>query len=34
MAVKRELMKGSTDSLLLCLLAQQPTYGYKIIKEL
>jgi len=27
-------MKGSTDSLLLFLIAQQPTYGYHIIKEL
>lgn len=30
----RELMKGSIDSLLLCLLGQQPMYGYQIIKEL
>ena len=34
MAQRRELMKGSTDSLLLCLMAQQPMYGYQIIKEL
>ena len=27
-------MKGSADSLLLCLLGQQPMYGYQIIKEL
>ena len=27
-------MKGSSESLLLCLLAQQPMYGYQIIKEL
>jgi len=27
-------MKSSTDSLLLCLLGQQPMYGYQIIKEL
>ncbi|MBL7125358.1 MAG: helix-turn-helix transcriptional regulator [Dehalococcoidales bacterium] len=27
-------MKGSTDSLLLCLIGQQPMYGYQIIKEL
>ncbi len=30
----RELLKGSTDSLLLCLINYQPMYGYKIIKEL
>ena len=30
----RELLKGSTDSLLLCLVSYQPTYGYQIIKEL
>ena len=29
-----ELLKGSTDSLLLSLISQEPTYGYKIIKEL
>jgi len=34
MAQQRELIKGSIDSLLLCLLAQQSMYGYKIIKEL
>ncbi len=34
MAQRRELMKGSSDSLLLCLLGQQPMYGYQIIKEL
>ena len=27
-------MKDSTASLLLCLIAQQPMYGYQIIKEL
>jgi DNA-binding PadR family transcriptional regulator len=31
---QRELVKGSIDSLLLCLLGQQPMYGYQIIKEL
>jgi PadR family transcriptional regulator, regulatory protein PadR len=31
---KRELIKGSTDSLLLCLIGEQPMYGYQIIKEL
>ena len=34
MPQKRELIKGSIDSLLLCLLAKQPMYGYIIIKEL
>ena len=34
MVQKREIIKGSSDSLLLCLLAQQPMYGYQIIKEL
>jgi PadR family transcriptional regulator PadR len=34
MAQARELMKGSTDSLLLYLISQQPMYGYQIIKEL
>ena len=30
----RELLKGSTDSLLLCLINEEPMYGYRIIKEL
>jgi len=30
----RELLKGNTDSLLLCLISREPTYGYKIVKEL
>lgn len=34
MAQRRDLMKGSTDSLLLYLMSQQPMYGYQIIKEL
>ena len=34
MTQARELMKGSTDSLLLYLISQQPMYGYQIIKEL
>ena len=34
MPQRRELVKGSIDSLLLCLIAQQPKYGYQIIKEL
>ncbi len=34
MAQRHKLMKGSADSLLLCLMGQQPMYGYQIIKEL
>ena len=34
MAKRRDFIKGSSDSLLLCLLEQQPMYGYQIIKEL
>ena len=34
MGQARELIKGSTDSLLLYLISQQPMYGYQIIKEL
>ena len=34
MAERHDLMKGSADSLLLCLIGQQPMYGYHIIKEL
>ncbi len=34
MSQRRELIKGSIDSLLLCLIAQQPMYGYQIIKDL
>lgn len=30
---RRELLKGSTDTILLSLLAQQPMYGYQIVKE-
>ena len=30
----RELLKGSTDSLILCLLNHRPMYGYQIIKEM
>ena len=30
----RELLKGNTDSLLLSLISEKPTYGYLIIKEL
>ncbi len=31
---RHELMKSSIASLLLCLIARQPMYGYQIIKEL
>ena len=34
MAARRDLLRSSSDSLLLCLLDQQPMYGYQIIKEL
>ena len=34
MAQRRDLVKGSSDSLLLCLIGEQPMYGYQIIKEL
>ena len=34
MAQRSELVKGSADSLLLCLIGQQPMYGYQIIREL
>ena len=34
MAQRLEFMKGSIDSLLLCLIGQQTMYGYQIIKEL
>lgn len=30
----RELLKGSTDALLLALLARQAMYGYQLVKEL
>jgi len=30
----RELLKGSTESLLLCMISNQSMYGYQIIKEL
>lgn len=34
MAIRRELLKGSSNSLILGLLEQQPMYGYQIVKEL
>ena len=30
----RELLKGSTDHLLLSLIGQEPIYGYQLIKEI
>jgi PadR family transcriptional regulator PadR len=32
--VRRDLMKSSSDSLLLSLLDKQPMYGYQIVKEI
>jgi PadR family transcriptional regulator PadR len=34
MEPKRDLFKGSSNSLLLCLLEHQRMYGYQIVKEL
>ncbi|MFC2008044.1 PadR family transcriptional regulator [Chloroflexota bacterium] len=34
MAPKPDLLKGSSNSLLLCLIDQQPMYGYQIVKVL
>ncbi len=34
MVSKHDLIKGSSNSLLLSLLAGQPMYGYQIVKEL
>ena len=34
MDYQREMLKGSTDSLLLAMLAQEPMYGYQLVKEL
>ncbi len=34
MVARRDLIKSSSDSLLLSLLEQQPMYGYQIVKEL
>ena len=31
---RRELLKGSTETLLLALLAQEPMYGYQLVKEM
>jgi PadR family transcriptional regulator PadR len=30
----RELLKGSTDHLILSLVGQRPTYGYQLIREI
>ncbi len=34
MSYERELLKGNTEALLLCLISHAPMYGYQIIKEL
>ena len=34
MEYQRELLKGSTDSLLLALLIGEPMYGYQLVKAL
>ena len=34
MTTGRDLVKGSTDSLVLYLISEKPMYGYQIIKEL
>ncbi len=31
---RRELLKGSTETLLLSLLAAEPMYGYQLVKEM
>ncbi len=31
---RRELLKGSTETLLLSLLANEPMYGYQLVKEM
>ena len=31
---RRELLKGSTETLLLSLLAAEPMYGYQVVKEM
>ena len=31
---RRELLKGSTETLLLTLLSEGPMYGYQIVKEI
>ena len=34
MTTKRDLVKGSANSLLLTLLEEKPMYGYRIVKEI
>ena len=34
MEYRRELLKGSTDSLLLALLIDEPMYGYQLVRAL
>ena len=34
MTYGRELLKGSTDSLILSLIKEKPRYGYQLVKEL
>ena len=34
MKVSKELLKGSTDLLVLSLIEKEPMYGYQMIKEL
>jgi len=34
MVPQHDLLKGSSNSLLLCLIEQQPMYGYQIVKVL
>ena len=31
---RRELLKGSTETLLLALVAEEPMYGYQMVKEM
>jgi len=34
MSYERELLKGSTDGLVLSVISNGPTYGYELIREL
>lgn len=31
---RRELLKGSTDTLILSMLAEEPMYGYQLVREM
>ena len=31
---RRELLKGSTETLILSLLSEEPMYGYQLVKEM